>query len=91
MKKRTNEFEKAIQRPATNHVTLGFNYGVELHDPIGILEGTGKLFTHVKIKSVKQLFDKELIKLLKFSTIHRIPKIEDIYKTTNNLYDFSVK
>ncbi len=62
--------------PASKHVNLGFNYGSELPDPHGLLEGTGKLFRHIKIKSVEQLKDKNLIELLKFSMNHRVPKIE---------------
>ena len=63
--------------PATNHVNLGFNYGAELPDPKSLLEGTGKLFRHIKIKSIEQLSDKDLIKLLKHSTTYRVPKIEN--------------
>lgn len=59
--------------PATKHVTLGFNYGAELPDPTGLLEGTGKLFRHVKIKSIADLSNPDLIRLLKFSTTYRVP------------------
>ena len=58
--------------PAKNHVTLGFNYGAELPDPKEILEGTGKLFRHYKVKAVKDLSNPELIKLLKFATTYRV-------------------
>lgn len=34
----------------SNHINLGFNYGSELADPEGLLEGTGKKFRHVKIQ-----------------------------------------
>jgi hypothetical protein len=37
-----------------NHVNLGFNYGADLPDPEGLLEGTGKLFRHVKINSPQE-------------------------------------
>ena len=56
-----------------NHVNLGFNYGAELPDPYNLLEGTGKLFRHIKIKSVEQLSNKELITLLRYSTTYRVP------------------
>ena len=36
--------------PTQNHVNLGFNYGAELPDPKKILEGTGKLYRHYKVK-----------------------------------------
>jgi len=59
--------------PLTNHVNLGFNYGAELPDPYNLLEGEGKLFRHIKIKSVEQLSNKELITLLRYSTTYRVP------------------
>lgn len=59
--------------PATKHVTLGFNYGAELPDPTQLLEGSGKLFRHVKIRSTEQLNDPALIELLRFATTYRIP------------------
>lgn len=61
--------------PATNHVNLGFNYGSELPDPKNLLEGTGKLFRHFKVKSVKDLSNPDLIKLVRYATTHRVPPI----------------
>lgn len=61
--------------PATRHVNLGFNYGAELPDPHKLLEGTGKMFRHVKIKSVEQLRDENLITLLRFATTYRVPPV----------------
>lgn len=61
--------------PASKHVTLGFNYGAELPDPTQLLEGTGKLFRHVKIHSAEQLKDPALIELLRFSTTYRVPSV----------------
>ena len=48
-----------------NHVTLGFIRGTSLHDPEGLLQGTGKNLRHVKIKSVADLNQKGLRELLK--------------------------
>ena len=62
--------------PASKHITLGFNYGAELPDPHQLLEGTGKLFRHVKIKSQEQLSDKHLISLIIFASGYRVPKIK---------------
>ncbi|HRN72942.1 MAG TPA: DUF1801 domain-containing protein [Ginsengibacter sp.] len=59
--------------PASKHVTLGFNYGAELPDPHGLLEGSGKLFRHVKVKSLVQLQNKDLIDLLTYATTYRVP------------------
>ncbi|QIY84876.1 DUF1801 domain-containing protein [Chryseobacterium sp. NEB161] len=72
IKKKTEHFCWVM--PASKHVNLGFNYGAELPDPKNLLEGTGKLFRHIKIKSVEQLKDKDLIALLKFATTYRVPK-----------------
>ncbi len=38
-----------------DHVNLGFNYGVALPDPEGLLEGAGKKFRHVKVRKPKQV------------------------------------
>ena len=45
----------AYVSPHRGHVNLGFLRGTELPDPEGLLEGTGKLLRHVKIKSVEDL------------------------------------
>ena len=50
----------------TGHVNVGFFQGVELADPDGLLEGTGKFMRHVKIKPgrpVKEAALRELIEL----------------------------
>lgn len=70
-KKKTEHFCWIM--PATKHVNLGFNYGSELPDPKNILEGTGKLFRHYKVKSVDDLSNPDLISLLKFATTYRVP------------------
>ncbi len=72
-KKKTEHFCWVM--PATNHVNLGFNYGAELPDPKNLLEGTGKLFRHYKVKSVADLSNPDLIKLLEYSTTYRVPAI----------------
>jgi hypothetical protein len=60
--------------PASNHVNLGFNYGAELPDPAGLLEGTGKLFRHVKLRSAGQLDDPRLIELVRHASTYRVPQ-----------------
>jgi len=72
-KKKTEHF--CWLMPASQHVTLGFNYGAELPDPASLLEGTGKLFRHHKIKSVAQLNNPQLIELLKTATTYRVPSL----------------
>ena len=58
--------------PAGKHVTLGFNYGAELPDPAKLLEGTGKLFRHVKIRSAEDLANPDLAGLLIFASTYRV-------------------
>ncbi len=70
-KKMTEHF--AWIQPCKAHVNLGFNYGAELQDPDGLLEGTGKLFRHVKIKSVDDINRPALRKLLEQAVKHRVP------------------
>ena len=59
--------------PASAHVTLGFNYGTELADPNGLLEGTGKKFRHVKLATVTDVDRPALRALLAAATKHRVP------------------
>lgn len=70
-KKKTEHF--CWLMPATKHITLGFNYGAELPDPSYLLEGTGKLFRHVKISSAEQLMNPALMEILRFATTYRVP------------------
>jgi hypothetical protein len=39
----------------SNHVNLGFNRGALLHDPNGVLQGTGKLIRHITIRKENEL------------------------------------
>jgi hypothetical protein len=41
--------------PFKSYMNLGFLRGTELPDPDGLLEGTGKLLRHVKIKSIEDV------------------------------------
>ena len=74
VKKKTEHF--CWLMPASKHVNLGFNYGSELPDQEKLLEGTGKLFRHIKIKSVEQLNDKNLIDLLTYATTYKVPQLK---------------
>ena len=55
------------------HVNLGFNYGSELPDPEKLLEGSGKLFRHVKIMKPEDLSNPALRQLLEVASRHRMP------------------
>ena len=69
---------------AQKHVNLGFNYGTELPDPTGILEGTGKKFRHFKIKNISDLDNPDLIKLMKYAVHYKVPAIKEPAKDTTN-------
>ncbi|HYP42173.1 MAG TPA: DUF1801 domain-containing protein [Chloroflexia bacterium] len=49
--------------PLKSRINLGFLRGGELPDPEGLLEGTGKLLRHVKIRQVEDI-EKPAIKAL---------------------------
>jgi hypothetical protein len=50
--------------PHSKHVTLGLYGGVELPDPAGLMEGTGKVHRHVKIRQPSDLERPELHELM---------------------------
>lgn len=56
-----------------SHLDLGFNYGSELADPEGLLQGTGKLFRHLKITTPEDLARPAVRRLLKAASTHRMP------------------
>lgn len=68
-KKQTQHFSWIM--PHAGHVNLGFNYGAELSDPQGLLEGTGALFRHVKLRSLDDLRRPGLRALLQQAVAHR--------------------
>lgn len=51
--------------PAKAHVTLGISGGAALPDPAGLLEGTGKVHKHVKLRQLADLDRPELLELLR--------------------------
>jgi hypothetical protein len=54
-------------------INLGFYYGAELPDPEKLLQGTGKLLRHVKIREPKTVRSRALRQLLKAASRHRMP------------------
>jgi hypothetical protein len=60
---------------AKAHISLGFNYGVDLPDPGGPLQGSGKSFRSRKIHAAEDLDRPSLLTLLKRSTTRRVPPI----------------
>lgn len=69
IKKKTEHF--CFIMPASKHVNLGFNYGAELDDPKCLLEGTGKLFRHIKIRKLPDLENPNLLEILLLSINNR--------------------
>ena len=62
-KKSTDHF--CYIAPYGSHVNLGFNFGINLRDPKGMLEGGGKKFRHVKIGELKDVERPDLESLLR--------------------------
>jgi hypothetical protein len=50
--------------PHSKHVTLGLYGGVDLPDPAGLMEGTGKAHRHVKVRQASDLERQELRELI---------------------------
>lgn len=46
------------------HVNLGFYYGARLPDPNHVLEGTGKLLRHIKLRSKDELTSPHLRRIV---------------------------
>ncbi len=61
--------------PQKRHVNLGFMYGAELDDPEGLLEGTGKLLRHIKVRSLEELRSPAVKSLVEQASNH-LPKLK---------------
>jgi len=57
--------------PHKNWVNLGFMFGVNLPDPEGLLEGSGKKMRHVKIHSPQEAENPSLRKLIEAALTER--------------------
>ena len=62
--------------PQKNYVNLGFMYGADLPDPEGLLDGSGKLLRHIKIRSLEDLQRPALIKLIEEAGDY-LPKLKN--------------
>jgi hypothetical protein len=63
--------------PYGEYVNVGFNYGLVLPDPDELMEGSGKKFRHVKIKTLEDVERPGLKKLLQSAVKER----EHAFKT----------
>lgn len=52
-------------RSNKNHVTFGFYNPERIHDPDNLLEGTGQVMKHVKIKSMENIDNEQLAKWIR--------------------------
>lgn len=59
--------------PFSRHLVFGFYYGSELPDPAGLLDGTGRLMRHAKLRSAEELDNPELRRLVEVAIGHRVP------------------
>lgn len=57
--------------PHKNWVNLGFFKGVDLPDPSGLLEGTGKKLRHVKVRSIEDAERPEVKALIEEAVAER--------------------
>ncbi len=62
---------------AKAHMNLGFYYGSELADPDGLLEGSGKLMRHIKVRDAKQLAAPAVRALIVEASTHRVPPLPE--------------
>ena len=61
--------------PYKKHVNLGFYYGVDLDDPEELLEGAGKELRHIKLRSLDDLRQPEIKRLVEAASKH-FPKLK---------------
>ena len=62
--------------PQSNYLNIGFFYGAELDDPDGLLEGTGKLLRHIKVRSLEGLRNPAILKLLRQASRY-LPRLDN--------------
>src|SRR5215831_808220 len=56
--------------PQRAHVTMGIAHGADLPDPSGLMEGTGKVHRHVKLRQLQDLDRPELRQLMAAAMAH---------------------
>jgi len=60
-----------VVSPHKAHVTLGLASGASLPDPAGLMEGSGRVHRHVKIRTDTDLDRPELRELMRTALIHQ--------------------
>ncbi len=56
-----------------DYVNLGFNYGAELPDLEGLLQGPGKHMRHTQVNTPEDLSNPALRRMLEVASTHRMP------------------
>lgn len=56
--------------PYKRHVNFGFMYGADLPDPEGLLEGSGEMLRHIKIRSVNEIKNPAIKTLVEAASVH---------------------
>ncbi|MEO0688947.1 MAG: DUF1801 domain-containing protein [Pseudomonadota bacterium] len=59
----------------TNHINLGFNQGIALDDPAGLLTGTGAKIRHIQIASADDLKNPAIALLLSEAVEHAVAQV----------------
>lgn len=49
----------------SKYVNLGFNHGVDLDDPEGLLQGSGKAIRHVRVSDVARVRERAIVALIR--------------------------
>lgn len=62
--------------PFAKHLNLGFYRGALLPDLTGTMEGSGKELRHIKVRSLEQLEQPELSKLIKLARDERVDALK---------------
>ena len=71
------EFAFGYVNAFASHVNVGFFQGTELHDPHGMLQGTGKFMRHVKLRpgaDIDESMLRPLIEAAYFDVKARVPR-----------------
>lgn len=61
--------------PFKKHINFGFYYGADLDDPTGLLEGSGKVMRHIKIRTLEELNQPAVRNLVEQASAH-LPKLK---------------
>jgi hypothetical protein len=67
--------------PQNGYINLGFFYGIDVSDPLGLLEGTGKRMRHTKVKSALAAQNPALIPLVQDAWKHGCIAVTQLHQS----------